>query len=72
MSTGATHDHTEAVHPDLAGGLAVISGGGRGLGRSMAGALARQGMHVAIPAGRMGEPADLDGLVASLASSSSG
>jgi NAD(P)-dependent dehydrogenase (short-subunit alcohol dehydrogenase family) len=38
----------------------------------MAGALAGQGMHVAIPACRMGEPADLDGLVASRASSSSG
>ncbi|WP_432491724.1 SDR family oxidoreductase [Kineococcus auxinigenes] len=38
----------EAVHPDLAGAVAVVTGGGRGLGRSMAAALARQGMSVAL------------------------
>ena len=48
MSTGSTSAPTEAVHPDLAGGVAVVTGGGRGLGFSMAAALARQGMHVAL------------------------
>lgn len=38
----------EAVHPDLAGKVAAVTGGGRGLGLSMAAALARQGMHVAL------------------------
>jgi NAD(P)-dependent dehydrogenase (short-subunit alcohol dehydrogenase family) len=48
MSTGSTSGPSEAVHPDLAGRVAVVTGGGRGLGLSMAAALARQGMHVAL------------------------
>lgn len=38
----------EAIHPDLAGKVAAVTGGGRGLGRSMAAALARQGMDIAL------------------------
>ncbi|WP_432547166.1 SDR family oxidoreductase [Kineococcus sp. SYSU DK004] len=38
----------EAVHPDLAGAVAVVTGGGRGLGLSTARALTRQGCHVAL------------------------
>jgi NAD(P)-dependent dehydrogenase (short-subunit alcohol dehydrogenase family) len=38
----------EAVHPDLAGQVAVVTGGARGLGFSMASALARQGVDVAL------------------------
>ena len=38
----------EAVHPDLAGGVAVVTGGARGLGFSMGSALGRQGMDVAL------------------------
>jgi len=48
MDAGAAKVGGEALHPDLAGGVAVVTGGGRGLGRSMAGALGRQGMHVAL------------------------
>ena len=48
MTTGAAHGGGEALHPDLAGGVAIVTGGGRGLGRSMAAALGRQGMHVAL------------------------
>lgn len=38
----------EAVHPDLAGQVALVTGGARGLGYSMASALARQGVDVAL------------------------
>lgn len=38
----------EAVHPDLAGQVALVTGGARGLGLSMAAALARQGMDVGL------------------------
>jgi NAD(P)-dependent dehydrogenase (short-subunit alcohol dehydrogenase family) len=48
MSPATANTGGEALHPDLAGGVAVVTGGGRGLGRSMAGALGRQGMHVAL------------------------
>lgn len=37
-----------AVHPDLAGRVAVVTGGARGLGLSMGRALARQGVDVAL------------------------
>jgi NAD(P)-dependent dehydrogenase (short-subunit alcohol dehydrogenase family) len=36
------------VFEDLAGQIAVVTGGARGLGLSMAGALARQGVHVGL------------------------
>jgi NAD(P)-dependent dehydrogenase (short-subunit alcohol dehydrogenase family) len=48
MDAGTANGGGEALHPDLAGGVAVVTGGGRGLGRSMAGALGRQGMQVAL------------------------
>ena len=48
MNAGTANAGGEALHPDLAGGVAVVTGGGRGLGRSMAAALGRQGMHVAL------------------------
>ena len=40
--------HRAALHPDLAGQVAVVTGGARGLGLSMATALARQGMDVGL------------------------
>jgi len=52
-------------HKDLVGKTAIVTGGGRGIGRAMALGLARAGMHVVITAAR--NRAELDAVAAEAA-----